>query len=55
LLQIAVVNFGPLNAAFGTVPLPLEQWLVCFAISSSVLWVGEILKLALRWRGKLAV
>jgi Ca2+-transporting ATPase len=56
LLQIAVVNFGPLNAAFGTVPLPLEQWLVCVAISSSVLWVGEIRKLALRcWRGKLAV
>jgi magnesium-transporting ATPase (P-type) len=56
LLQIAVVNFGPLNVAFGTVPLPLEQWVVCVAISSSVLWVGEIRKLALRcWRGKLAV
>ena len=48
LLQIAVVNFGPLNVAFGTVPLPLEQWLVCVAMGSSVLWFGEIRKWALR-------
>lgn len=50
LLQVAVVNFGPLNVAFGTVPLPLEQWLVCGAMGSSVLWFGEIRKWALRWR-----
>jgi Ca2+-transporting ATPase len=50
LLQVAVVNFGPLNVAFGTVPLPLEQWLVCGAMGSSVLWLGEIRKWALRWR-----
>jgi Ca2+-transporting ATPase len=56
LLQVAVVNFGPLNVAFGTVPLPLEQWLVCGAMGSSVLWFGEIRKWALRWRrGKLSV
>jgi P-type Ca2+ transporter type 2C len=48
LLQIAVVNFGALNVAFGTVPLPLEQWLVCVAMGSSVLWFGEIRKWALR-------
>ena len=48
LLQIAVVNFGPLNVAFGTVPMPLRQWLVCFAMSSSVLWFSEIRKWALR-------
>lgn len=48
LLQVAVVNFGPLNAAFGTVPLPLEQWLVCGAMGSSVLWFGEIRKCILR-------
>jgi magnesium-transporting ATPase (P-type) len=50
LLQVAVVNFGPLNVAFGTVPLPLEQWLVCGAMGSSVLWFSEIRKWALRWR-----
>ncbi len=48
LLQIGVVNYGPLNAAFGTVPLPLEQWLVCVAMGSSILWFGEIRKWALR-------
>jgi Ca2+-transporting ATPase len=48
LLQVAVVNFGPLNVAFGTVPLPLDQWLVCAAMGSSVLWFGEIRKLVLR-------
>jgi len=30
LLQVAVVHLGFLNLAFGTVPLSLEQWLVCF-------------------------
>jgi Ca2+-transporting ATPase len=51
LLQVAVVNFGPLNVAFGTVSLPLEQWLVCVAMGSSVLWFGEIRKWLLRrWR-----
>ncbi|MGB3445255.1 MAG: cation-translocating P-type ATPase [Xanthobacteraceae bacterium] len=51
LLQISVVNFGPLNVAFGTVPLPLEQWLVCVLMGSSVLWFGEIRKWALRQWG----
>lgn len=50
LLQVAVVNFSPLNVAFGTVPLPLEQWLVCVAMGSSVLWFSEIRKWALRRR-----
>ena len=48
LLQVAVVNLDFLNLAFRTVPLPLEQWLVCVAMGSSVLWFGEIRKWALR-------
>ncbi|QDG94350.1 cation-translocating P-type ATPase (plasmid) [Rhizobium sp. NIBRBAC000502774] len=48
ILQIAVVNIGPLNVAFGTVPLPFEQWLVCIALGSSVLWFGEIRKWTMR-------
>ncbi len=48
LLQVAVVNFGPLNVAFGTAPLSLEQWLVCVAMGSSVLWFGEVRKWVLR-------
>ena len=38
-------NTDPLNAAFGTVPLDLGQWLVCIAMASGVLWVGELRKL----------
>lgn len=52
LLQVAVVNFGPLHVAFGTVSLPIEQWLVCVAMASSVLWFGEIRKWALRRWGR---
>jgi magnesium-transporting ATPase (P-type) len=48
LLQVAVVNLDFLNLAFRTVPLTLEQWLVCVAMGSSVLWFGEIRKWALR-------
>jgi Ca2+-transporting ATPase len=43
-LQVAVVNVGFLNVAFGTVPLSLEQWLVCAAMASLVLWVSELRK-----------
>ena len=53
LLQVAVVHVGWLNVAFGTVPLSLEQWAVCLAMSSTVLWFGELRKLALRaWSGR---
>src|SRR6185503_686056 len=44
-LQVAVVNMRSLNAAFGTVPLDLDQWLVCIAMASGVLWVSEARKL----------
>ncbi len=45
LLQVAVVNVGFLNVAFGTVPLTLEQWLVCASMASLVLWTSELRKL----------
>jgi P-type Ca2+ transporter type 2C len=47
-LQIAVVNIGFLNTAFGTVPLSWDQWLVCIALSSVVLWFSELRKLLAR-------
>lgn len=47
-LQVAVVHVGPLNVAFGTVPLTMEQWLVCVAMGSSVLWFAELRKLLIR-------
>jgi magnesium-transporting ATPase (P-type) len=48
LLQVAVVHVAFLNQAFGTVPLSGEQWLVCLAMGSAVLWFGELRKLVLR-------
>ena len=47
-LQIAVVNMPFLNLAFGTTPLSLDQWLVCAAMGSIVLWYSELRKLARR-------
>ena len=44
-LQVAVVHLGFLNVAFGTVPLALDQWLVCVAMASVVLWADELRKL----------
>jgi hypothetical protein len=47
-LQVAVVNIEFLNTAFGTVPLSWDQWLVCIAMGSVVLWFSELRKLAAR-------
>ncbi|HEX3275141.1 MAG TPA: cation-translocating P-type ATPase [Gemmatimonadales bacterium] len=44
-LQVAVVHVGFLNVAFGTVSLTPDQWLVCVAMASLVLWFGELGKL----------
>ena len=44
LLQVAVVHLGVLQAAFGTAPLSAGQWGVCVAMSSLVLWHGELRK-----------
>jgi magnesium-transporting ATPase (P-type) len=48
LLQVAVVHLAWLNVAFGTVPLSIEQWALCTAMASTVLWTSELRKLALR-------
>ncbi|UUZ70588.1 cation-translocating P-type ATPase [Polaromonas sp. P2-4] len=52
LLQVAVVNLAFLNLAFGTVPLTLDQWLVCAAMGSVVLWFNELRKLVGRVLGR---
>ena len=44
LLQVAVVHLPWLNIAFGTVPLTLQQWAVCVAMGSGVLWFTELRK-----------
>jgi P-type Ca2+ transporter type 2C len=50
LLQVAVVHLSPLNDAFDTTPLSASQWAVCAALAGTVLVVGELYKLGLRWR-----
>jgi len=48
---VAVVNLEFLNVAFGTVPLAFNQWLVCIAMASVVVWYSELRKLVSRaWR-----
>ena len=47
-LQVAVVHLDFLNLAFGTVALTFDQWLLCIAMASVVLWISELRKLASR-------
>jgi Ca2+-transporting ATPase len=44
-LQVAVIYVPFLHVAFSTTPLTWQQWLVCTAMASSVLWVSELRKL----------
>jgi magnesium-transporting ATPase (P-type) len=48
LLQIAVVQLPFLNNAFDTTPLGGEEWLICLAFASVVLWAAEAKKLIQR-------
>ncbi|WP_407685808.1 cation-translocating P-type ATPase [Mycobacterium sp. HUMS_1102779] len=48
LAQVAVVQLPLFNTAFTTTPLSPGRWLVCLAVSSSVLWVSEARKFVLR-------
>ena len=50
-LQVAVVHLEILNLAFGTTPLTLDQWLVCAAMGSAVLWYSELRKWVKRKTG----
>ena len=44
LLQVAVTYTPLLQRAFGTVSLTASDWMLCVAISSSVLWLRELSK-----------
>jgi magnesium-transporting ATPase (P-type) len=47
-LQVAVVQLSFLNKAFGTTPLTVVDWLICFGLASVVLWADEAKKLVER-------
>ena len=45
LLQVAVIYVPFLQQAFSTTPLTAQDWLLCAAVGSSVLWLRELSKL----------
>ncbi len=45
LLQLSAVLISPLRSVFGTVMLEKNEWLTVFALSASILVVGEISKI----------
>jgi Ca2+-transporting ATPase len=49
-LQVLVLYVPFLQAPFGTVPLSLNDWLVCLGVGSIILWFGEAEKLITRGR-----
>ena len=51
-LQVLVVQVPFLQGAFGTTAMTLNQWLICAAVASCVLWAQEAHKLILRARGR---
>ncbi len=48
ILQIAVIYLPILQQAFSTTPLNAQDWMVCTAAASSVLWLREMSKLVFR-------
>ncbi len=51
-LLVGVVQVDALHGFFTTTDLTAGQWLVCAAIGSAVLWVGEGVKVVLRHAGR---
>jgi len=47
-LLVLIVQLDALQGFFTTTDLTSGQWLICLAIGSVVLWVGELLKIAIR-------
>lgn len=51
-LLALIVEMDVLDRLFTLTDLSSGQWLVCAAIGSAILWVGELLKLVLRGRAR---
>jgi Ca2+-transporting ATPase len=49
LLHVAVIYVPVLQEAFSTVSLSAGDWLTCAAVASSVLWLRELSKVAVRY------
>ncbi|WP_424139697.1 cation-translocating P-type ATPase [Roseomonas chloroacetimidivorans] len=51
-LHLAVIYVPLLQKAFSTVPLHVNDWLICVSVASLVLWLREASKLPYRWQGQ---
>jgi P-type Ca2+ transporter type 2C len=51
-LLVTVVEMGALHQVFTTTDLTSEQWLICAAVGSTILWAGELVKILIRARGR---
>lgn len=45
ILQLLIVYLPFFNRIFNTIPLSLTDWLIILALSSSIIWLNEIIKL----------
>jgi P-type Ca2+ transporter type 2C len=51
-LLALVVEMDVLHGFFTTTDLTSDQWLACAAIGSTILWIGELVKIVLRARAR---
>ncbi|MGP3915172.1 cation-translocating P-type ATPase [Nonomuraea sp. 10N515B] len=51
-LLLLIVELDPLHGFFTTTDLTFDQWLICLAVGSAILWVGELVKALLRARDR---
>lgn len=51
-LLTLVVEMDVLHGFFTTTDLTFGQWLTCAAVGSSILWIGELVKIVLRARAR---
>ena len=49
-LLVLIVEMDVLHGFMSTTDLTSGQWLVCVAVGSAILWVGELVKIVLRAR-----
>ena len=50
MLLVLIVEMDVLHGFFTTTDLTSGQWLACAAVGSTILWVGELVKIVLRAR-----
>jgi Ca2+-transporting ATPase len=54
-MQVAVVHIPLLQQSFSTTSLSFDDWFLCLAVASSVLWLRELSKLIRRRRNQSAI